>query len=66
MGDGIELRAIEEVPPGSPVWDYDELPEPAKERFPAIAAGETDGIESGVAASLEGSIVRFTEYYEVS
>lgn len=68
MAPHVTVRRIEDVPDDVRVCHYDELGEPAKERFPALADGTgATSVEDGVAAAFgECDLVKYTEYYEVA
>jgi hypothetical protein len=67
MPPTFRLSPATEVPEGSRVCHYDELPEPAKERLPAVAdpAGATTSDPAFESAADAFDLVKFTDYYRI-
>jgi hypothetical protein len=67
MAPTFRIRPATGVPDGARVCHYDELEEPAKESFPALAgsasATTTDAAFESTADSCD--LVKFTDYYEI-
>ena len=66
MTPTIRARRIEDPSMATRVRHYDELPEDAKERLPAIVAGESGVVPAETAAGFRnGEVVKFTGYYRI-
>lgn len=69
MTPTVTLRKIEDVPDDSRICHYDELEETTKERFPTIAATDSEdvAVDPEKVSGLECcDLVKYTDYYEVT
>lgn len=66
MTPTIRAHPVDDVSAATRIRHYDELPEGAKERLPAIVSGETPVVSSDIASTFQsGEIVKFTRYYRI-
>lgn len=66
MTPRIRAHRIDDPSMASRVRHYDELPEDAKERLPALLNGGSPVVPSELAAGFQhGEVVKFTEYYHI-